>query len=223
MTYKQISDVSQVPNMVEVVPESYVPNGNDNIYHQETTMYQQSEPAINQDAPTYIPNTITQWNYQVNTVQNQSSTMMDEELQRKISTVSTGSNFSSLSSDSVQGLVLQDIQHHAIIHEENAIQNNQIAYIQSQEVINSNQTENIKYCKAQSPSNETYLPTVQPYSENQLCPNYNNQVILPEETNMGEEKFVDIVETSGSTNIVESDVKQNLRYTYIFNLYYIFI
>lgn len=212
MTYKQLPDINQVSNMVEVVPESYVvTNGNDNIYHQDSTIYQQVEPIINQDVPTYIPNTITQWNYQVNTAQNQSPSTMDEELQRKISTVSTVSNLSSLSSDSVQGLVLQDIQHHAIIHEENAIQNNQIAYIQSQEVINANQNENIKYCNAQSPSNDTYLPTVQSYSENQLCPNYNNQVNVSEESNMVEEKCVDIVETYGSPNTMESDIKQSLR------------
>ncbi|VVC31781.1 Hypothetical protein CINCED_3A008482 [Cinara cedri] len=211
MTYKQLSDVNQVPNnMVEVVSENYVPNGNDNIYHQDSTIYQQVDPAINQDAPTYIPNTITQWNYQVNTAQNQPSTTMDDELQRKISSVSTISNLSSLSSDSVQALVLQDIQHHAIIHEENAIQNNHIAYIQNQEVINANQTENINYCNAQSPSNETYLSTIPPFSETPLCPNYN-QLNLPEEIKMVEEKCVDIVEPYCSTNTAEIDVKQNLR------------
>lgn len=206
MPYKHLADVNQVPNMVEVVPESYVPNGNDNIYHQDSTMYQSVETAVNQDTPTFIPNTIPQWNYQMNIVQNQSPSLVDEELQRKISTVSTISNLSSLSSDSVQGLVLQDIQHHDIIHEENALQNNQNIYnIQNQDVINTNQSENLNYCNTQ-PSNEPYLPNVQPYQENQVCSNYSN---LPEETIMVEEKPVHFVEPL--TNVVETDAKQNLR------------
>jgi len=211
MPYKHLADVNQVPNMVEVVPESYVPNGNDNIYHQDSTMYQSVEAAVNQDTPTFIPNTIPQWNYQMNTVQNQSPSSVDEELQRKISTVSTISNLSSLSSDSVQGLVLQDIQHHAIIHEENALQNNQNMYnIQNQDVINTNQLENLNYCNTQPPSNESYLPNVQSYQENQVCSNYNNQVNnLPEETIMVEEKPVNFIEPL--TNVVEADAKQNLR------------
>lgn len=212
MPYKQLTDVNQVPNMVEVVSESYVPNGNDNIYHQDSTMYQNVEPTVNLDATTFIPNAIPQWNYPVNAVQNQSPPSADEELQRKISTVSTISNLSSLSSDSVQGLVLQDIQHHAIIHEENSLQNNQNVYnIQNQDIININQSENLNYCNTQSPSKETYLPNVQPYQESQVCLNYSNQVNLSEEGNtvMVEEKSVDFVESI--TNPVEADAKQNLR------------
>lgn len=212
MPYKQLTDVNQVPNMVEVVSESYVPNGNDNIYHQDSTMYQNVEPTVNLDATTFIPNAIPQWNYPVNAVQNQSPPSADEELQRKISTVSTISNLSSLSSDSVQGLVLQDIQHHAIIHEENSLQNNQNVYnIQNQDIININQSENLNYCNTQSPSKETYLPNVQPYQESQVCLNYSNQINLSEEGNtvMVEEKSVDFVESI--TNPVEADAKQNLR------------
>lgn len=194
MTYKQLSDINQIANMVEVVPESYVLNGNDNIYHQDTSMYQNVETAINQDASTFIPNTMTQWNYQVNTVQNQPPTTADDELQRKISTVSTISNLSSLSSDSVQGLVLQDIQHHAIIHEENSLQSNQNVYVQNQEMINTNQSENLNYCKPQSPSTDTYVPEVQSYQENQSCPNYINQSNLPEDTIIVEDKPTENVE-----------------------------
>lgn len=209
MPYKPLSDVNQVPNMVEVVPESYVPNGNDNIYHQDSTIYQNVEPVINQDTSTYIPNTMTQWNYQINSVQNQSPSTADEELQRKISTVSTISNLSSLSSDSVQGLVLQDIQHHAIIHEENTLQNNQNVYAQNQEGINANQADNLNYCNTQSPSNEAYVPNVQPYQENQICPNYNTQVTQSVENNIVEENPVDVAEPL--TNPAESDIKQTLR------------
>lgn len=210
ITYKQLSDMNQITNMVEAVPESYVQNGNDNIYHQDLTMYQHVEPAINQDAATFIPNTMTQWNYQINSAQNQPSTIADEELQRKISTVSTVSNLSSLSSDSVQGLVLQDIQHHAIIHEENALQNNLSVYVQNQEGINVNQSENVTYCSTQSPSNEAYLPpNILTYPENQVCPNYNNQVNLPEEINVVEEKPLDNFEQL--SNLPETDNKQNLR------------
>lgn len=210
MTYKMHSDINQVSNMVEAVPESYVQNGNDNIYQQEPPMYQNVEPVINQDISTFIPNNVAQWNYQVNTVPNQLPTMVDEELQRKISTVSTVSNLSSLSSDSVQGLVLQDIQLHSIIHEENALQNNQNVYVQNQEVIPVNQSDNLNYCKAQSPSNETYMPNVQPYQENQACPNYNNQVnITDETTTMVEEKSAENLEPS--SNSAENDVKQQLR------------
>lgn len=205
MTYKQLSDINQVPNMVEVVPESYVLNGNDNIYHQDTSMYQNVETAINQDASTYIPNTMTQWNYQMNTVQNQPPTTADDELQRKISTVSTISNLSSLSSDSVQGLVLQDIQHHAIIHEENSLQNNQNVYVQNQELINVSQSENSNYCNPLSPSTDAYLPDVQSYQENQSCPNYINQVNLPEDTITVEEKPIENVEPL--SNLAD----QNLR------------
>jgi hypothetical protein len=208
MTYKQLSDMNQVPNMVEVVPENYVSNGNDNIYHQDSTVYQNVEPAINQDASTFIQN--AHWNYQVNTVQNQLPPTADEELQRKISTVSTVSNLSSLSSDSVQGLVLQDIQLHAIIHEENALQNNQNVYVRNQEGINVNQSDNLNYCNAQSPSNEAYLSNIQSYQENQVCSNYNNQIILPEETIQVEEKLLEPTVES-STNVAEPDVKQNLR------------
>ncbi|XP_026823268.1 serine/threonine-protein kinase WNK1 isoform X3 [Rhopalosiphum maidis] len=208
MTYKQLSDMNQVPNMVEVVPENYVSNGNDNIYHQDSTVYQNVEPAINQDASTFIQN--AHWNYQVNTVQNQLPPTADEELQRKISTVSTVSNLSSLSSDSVQGLVLQDIQLHAIIHEENALQNNQNVYVRNQEGINVNQSDNLNYCNAQSPSNEAYLSSIQSYQENQVCSNYNNQIILPEETIQVEEKLLEPTIES-SINAVEPDVKQNLR------------
>lgn len=205
MTYKQLSDINQVPNMVEVVPESYVLNGNDNIYHQDTSMYQNVETAINQDASTYIPNTMTQWNYQMNTVQNQPPTTADDELQRKISTVSTISNLSSLSSDSVQGLVLQDIQHHAIIHEENSLQNNQNVYVQNQELLNVSQSENSNYCNSLSPSTDAYLPDVQSYQENQSCPNYINQVNLPEDTITIEEKPTENVEPL--SNLAD----QNLR------------
>jgi len=207
MTYKQLSDINQVPNMVEVVPENYVSNGNDNIYHQDSTMYQNVETAINQDASTFIPN--AQWNYQIN-VHNQLPSTADEELQRKISTVSTVSNLSSLSSDSVQGLVLQDIQHHDIIHEENAVQNNQNVFIRNQEGINVNQSDNLSYSIAQSPSNEAYLPNMQSYQENQVCPNYNHQIILPEETILVEEKSLEPTVES-STNVAEPEVKQNLR------------
>lgn len=207
MTYKQLSDINQVPNMVEVVPENYVSNGNENIY-QDSTMYQNVEPAVNQDASTFIQN--AHWNYQVNTVQNQLPPTADEELQRKISTVSTVSNLSSLSSDSVQGLVLQDIQLHAIIHEENALQNNQNVYVRNQEGINVNQSDNLSYCNAQSPSNEAYLPNIQSYQENQVCSNYNNQIILPEETIQVEEKLLEPTVES-SINAAEPDVKQNLR------------
>ncbi|XP_025419255.1 serine/threonine-protein kinase WNK1-like isoform X3 [Sipha flava] len=208
ITYKQLSDMNQVTNMVESVPESYIQNGNDNIYHQDLTMYQHVEPSINQDTATFIPNTMTQWNYQINSAQNQPSTTTDEELQRKISTVSTVSNLSSLSSDSVQGLVLQDIQHHAIIHEENALQNNVSVFAQNQEGINANQSENVNYCSTHSPSNETYLPpNVLTYSENQVCSNYNNQAI--EEINLVEEKSSDNFEPL--SNLLESDNKQNLR------------
>ncbi|KAE9529783.1 hypothetical protein AGLY_011879 [Aphis glycines] len=207
MTYKQLSDINQVPNMVEVVPENYVSNGNENIY-QDSTVYQNVEPAVNQDASTFIQN--AHWNYQVNTVQNQLPPTADEELQRKISTVSTVSNLSSLSSDSVQGLVLQDIQLHAIIHEENALQNNQNVYVRNQEGINVNQSDNLSYCNAQSPSNEAYLPNIQSYQENQVCSNYNNQIILPEETIQVEEKLLEPAMES-SINAAEPDVKQNLR------------
>lgn len=207
--------MNQVTNMVESVPESYIQNGNDNIYHQDLTIYQNIEPAINQDAATFIPNTMTPWNYQINSAQNPSSTTADEELQRKISTVSTVSNLSSLSSDSVQGLVQQDIQHHAIIHEENALQNNLNVFAQNQEVINANQSENLNYCSlSQSPSNEAYLPSnVLTYPENQVCPNYNNQVNHSEEINLVEEKPLDNFEPL--SNLPESDNKQNLRYIYI--------
>lgn len=210
MTYKQLSDISQVPNVVEVMPESFVSNGNDTIYHQDPHLYQNVEPTVNQDPSTFIPNTMTQWNYQINTVQNQIPTSgTDEELQRKISTVSTVSNLSSLSSDSVQGLVQQDIQHHAIIHEENVLQNNQNMYVQNQENPNVNLTENANYCNTQSPSSEPYSPSVQVYQENQTCTNYNNQINLPEEISVIEEKPVDIVEPL--TNSTEPDVRQNLR------------
>jgi len=209
MPYKQLTDLNQVPNMVEVVPESYMPNGNDNIYHQDSTMYQNVEPTVNQDASTFIPNTVPQWNYQINAIQNQTPSSVEEELQRKISTVSTISNLSSLSSDSVQGLVLQDIQHHAIIHEENALQNNQNVYHLQNPEANTNQSDNVNYCNAQSSSNETYLPSVQPYQENQVCSNYNNQVNLPEETIMIEEKSIDFVEPLNNT--IEADAKQNIR------------
>lgn len=211
LTYKQLSDMNQVTNMVEAVPESYVQNGNDHIYHQDLTMYQQVEPPMNQDAVTFIPNTMTQWNYQINSVQNQPSTTTEEELQRKISTVSTVSNLSSLSSDSVQGLVLQDIQHHAIILEENALQNNLSAYVQNQEGINTNQSDNVTYCNTQSPSNEAFLPqNILTYPENQICSNYNNQVNLSVESNLVEEKPLDHFEPL--PNLVESDNKQqNLR------------
>lgn len=204
MTYKQISDINQVPNMVEVVP-----NGKDNTY-QDTTMYQNLDSQINQDIPTFIPNTMTQWNYQINTAQSQPPTT-EEELQRKISTVSTVSNLSSLSSDSVQGLVLQDIQHHAIIHEENALQNNQNLYVHNQERIIVNPSENVNNCNTHLASNEVYLSNVPSYQENQVCLNYtsNNQVNLPEETNIVEEKPVDPIEPLNICN--ESDVKQNLR------------
>lgn len=206
MTYKQLSDINQVPNMVEVVPENYVSNGNDIIYHQDSTMYQNVEPTINQDASTFNQN--AQWNYQINTIQNQLPSTADEELQRKISTVSTVSNLSSLSSDSVQGLVLQDIQHHAIIHEENSLQNNQSVYISNQEGINVNQSDNLNYCNAQSPSNDAYLSNIQSYQENQVCQNYNNQIIVPEEVIPVEP----VEPTVESSNIaVEPDVKQNLR------------
>lgn len=209
MPYKPLSDINQVPNMVEVVPESYVPNGNDNIYHQDPIIYQNVEPVINQDS-TFIPNTLTQWNYHMNTVQNQTPSTADEELQRKISTVSTISNLSSLSSDSVQGLVLQDIQHHAIIHEENTLQNNQNVYAQNQEGINVNQAENLNYCTAQSPSNEAYVPNVPSYQENQICTNYNTQVPLSEANPiLVEEKPVEMIEPL--TNPAESDIKQTLR------------
>lgn len=204
MPYKPLSDVNQIPNMVEVVP-----NGNDNIYQQDSTIYQNVEPVINQDTSTFIPNTMTPWNYQMNSVQNQSPSTADEELQRKISTVSTISNLSSLSSDSVQGLVLQDIQHHAIIHEENTLQNNQNVYAQNQEGINANQADNLNYCNTQSPSNEPYVPNVQPYQENQICQNYNTQVTQSEENNIVEEKPVDVAEPL--TNPVESDIKQTSR------------
>lgn len=207
MTYnKQLTDINQVPSMVEVVPENYVPNGNDNNYHQDSTVYQNVEPSINQDASTFIPNTMTQWNYPMNIVQSQPSTTVNEELQRKISTVSTVSNLSSLSSDSVQGLV-----QHAIIHEENA--NNQNMYVQNLEGKNVIQSESLNYCNAQSPSTDTYLPSVPvypmmvPYQENPACLNYNNKV--PEEINMVDDKPVDIVEPIA--NIAESDIKQNLR------------
>lgn len=210
MTYKQLTDINQVPNMVEVLPESFVANGNDNIYHQDSHLYQNVEPTINPDPSTFIPNTMTQWNYQINSVQNQLPTSgTDEELQRKISTVSTVSNLSSLSSDSVQGLVQQDIQHHAIIHEENVSQNNQNIYVQNQEGLNVNLTENANYCNTQSPLSESYPPSVQVYQENQLCTNYNNQTNLPEEISVVEEKPVDIIEPL--TNSTESDVRQNLR------------
>lgn len=207
MTYnKQLPDINQVPNMVEAVPENYVPNGNDNNYHQDSTIYQNVESSINQDASTFNPNTMTQWNYPINVVQSQPSTTVNEDMQRKISTVSTVSNLSSLSSDSVQGLV-----QHAIIHEENA--NNQNIYVQNLEGKSAIQSESLNYCNAQSPSTDTYLPSVTvypmmvPYQENQACVNYNN--IVPEETNMAEEKLVDVVEPI--PNIAESDVKQNLR------------
>lgn len=207
MTYKQLPDVSQVQNMAEVVPENYLPNGNDIIFNQDKTMYQNIEPVINQVVSTFIPNTVTQWNYQMNAVQPPQTT--DEELQRKISTVSTVSNLSSLSSDSVQGLVLQDIQHHAIIHEENSLQNNQTIYAPNQEVININQSDNLNYCNSQSPSNDAYLSNVQPYNqETQIYQNYNNQVNFPEETCQVEEKCLNNVEPS--INTAESD-KQNLR------------
>jgi len=208
MTYKQLSYINQVPNMVEVVPENYVSNGNDNIYNQDSNMYQNVDPAINQDTSTYIQN--PQWNYQMNTIQNQLPSTADEELQRKISTVSTVSNLSSLSSDSVQGLVLQDIQLHAIIHEENALQNNQNVYVRNQEGINVNQCDNLNYCNAQSPSNESYLSNIQSYQENQVCPNYNNQIILPEEIIPVEEKSLEPMVES-TNNATEQDIKQNLR------------
>ncbi|XP_022176461.1 serine/threonine-protein kinase WNK1 isoform X2 [Myzus persicae] len=208
MTYKQHSDINQVPNMVEVVPENYVSNGNDNIYHQDSTMYQNVDPAINQDPSTFIQN--PQWNYQINTIQNQQPSTADEELQRKISTVSTVSNLSSLSSDSVQGLVLQDIQLHAIIHEENSLQNNQNVFVRNQEGINLNQCDNLNYCNAQSPSNEPYLSNVQSYQENQVCPNFNNQIILTEEIIPIEDKSLEPTIES-SNNTAEPDVKQNLR------------
>lgn len=206
MTYKQLSDINQVQNMVEVVPENYVPNGNDNNYHQDSTIYQNVESSINQDTSTFIPNTITQWNYQINIAQNQPPTTVNDELQRKISTVSTVSNLSSLSSDSVQGLV-----QHAIIHEENA--NNQNIYVQNVEGKNAMQSESLNYCNAQSPATDPYLPSVPiypmmvPYQENQSGLNYNNKV--PEETSVVEEKPVDTVEPL--INIAESDTKQNLR------------
>lgn len=216
MTYKQHTDVNQVPNMVEVVPESYVMNGNDNVY-QDPTMYQNVEPPINHDISTFIPNTMTQWNYQMNTAQTQPQTTVEDELQRKISTVSTVSNLSSLSSDSVQGLVLQDIQHHAIIHEENALQNNQNIYVNDQEAINVNQSENINNCNVQL-SNDSYLSNVQPYQENQVYLNStnNNQGNFSEDINIIEEKLVDVVEPLNIST--ESDVKQNLRYIFDLNL-----
>lgn len=209
MTYKQVTDVNQALNLVEVVPETYVPNGNDNTY-QDLTIYQNVDPQINQDIPTYISNTMTQWNYQMNAAQTQPPTA-EEELQRKISTVSTVSNLSSLSSDSVQGLVLQDIQHHAVIHEENALQNNQNIYVHNQEAINVNPSENVNNCNIQLTPNDVYLSNVQSYQENQVCLNYtnNNQVNLPEEINIIEEKPVDTIEPINIST--ESDVKQNLR------------
>lgn len=207
MTYnKQLSDINQIPNMVEAVPENYVPNGNDNNYHQDSTIYQNVDSAINQDASTFIPNSMTQWNYPMNVVQSQPSTTVNDDLQRKISTVSTVSNLSSLSSDSVQGLV-----QHAIIHEETA--NNQNIYVQNLEGTSAMQPESLNYCNAQSPSTDTYLPSVPvnpmmvPYEENQACLNYNKTV--PDETILTEEKLVDVVEPI--PNIADSDVKQNLR------------
>lgn len=204
MTYKQLSDVNQVQNLVEVLPENYLPNGSDIIFNQDSTMYQNIEPAINQVGSTFIPSTITQWNYQMNAVQPPQTT--DDELQRKISTVSTVSNLSSLSSDSVQGLVLQDIQHHAIIHEENSLQN---IYVQNQDVINTNQSDNLNYCNSQSSSNEAYSSNVQPFNqETQIYHNYNNQINFPEETCKVEEKCLNNVEPS--INTAEFD-KQTLR------------
>jgi len=248
-TYKQFSDINQVPNMVKAMPENFISDGNDNIYHQDPTtyqnveptinqdptmyqniepqinqdpimyqniepqinqdptMYQNFEPAINQDQSSFIPNTTTQWNYQMNPVQNQPQTSgADEESQRKISTVSTLSNLSSLSSDSVQGLVQQDIQHHAIIHEENATQN---MHVQNQEGINNTNTnENENYCSAQSPTSETCLSNVQTHQENQVCTN-SNQVKSSEEISVVEEKPMDIAEPL--TNSTEPETMQNLR------------
>lgn len=209
MTYKQLTDINQVQNMVEAVPETYVQNGSDTIYQQEALIYQNVDPVI-QDASTFIPNNVTQWNYQIqNAIQNQPPPPVEEELQRKISTVSTVSNLSSLSSDSVQGLVQLDIQHHAIILEENALQNNQNVYVQNQEGINVNQPDSLNYCKAQSPSSETYLlNNLQPYQENQVCLNYN-QINHSDETTMTEENILENKDLLANT--VDHDVKQNLR------------
>lgn len=303
-TYKQLSDINQVPNMVETVPENFVSNGHGNIYNQDPTMfqnieqtinqdltmyqnvehtinqdptmyqhieptinqdqtiyqnvnptfnqdptmyqniepsinqdstmyhnvepivnqdptmyrnvesavnqdptmYQNIEPAINQDLSSFIPNTMTQWNYPLNPVQNQPQTSgADEESQRKTSTVSTISNLSSLSSDSVLGLVQQDIQHHAIIHEENPMQN---VCVQNQ-LNNTNLDENINYCSAQSPTSETYSTNVQNYQENQVCTNHLNQVNCSEEISTVEDKPVDIA--GALTNSTESETKLNLR------------
>lgn len=209
MTYKQPSDVGQVPNVVEAVSETYVTNGNDIMYHQDSTMYQNVESTINQDASMFIPNSNSQWNYQMNNViQSQPPSTTDDELQRKISTVSTVSNLSSLSSDSVQGLVQQDIQHHSIIHEENAVQNNQNVYVPHQEVMSTNLAENANYGNVQLQSSDAYLPNAQLYQENQTCLNYPAQFV--EEPCVAEENSIDIVEPP--TNYpAESDNKSNLR------------
>ncbi|XP_050430207.1 serine/threonine-protein kinase WNK3-like isoform X2 [Adelges cooleyi] len=211
MAYKHLIDLNQMPNTVEVVPEGYnVQNGNNNIYPQEQTMYQNIEQIINQEGLNYIPNASTQWNYPINTIPNQQT--IDDEMQRKISTVSSVSNLSSLSSDSVQGLVQQDIQHHAIIHEENASQSNHNLFVQSQDGINATQcAEAINCYKAQSPSNEIYPTNAQLYQENQTYPIYNQTTNFLEDSKLIEEK----TDAESTTNIVENDVKQSQRTDHI--------